>query len=69
MTHRRVWSEVGVVGRTPPRTRRMKNQEEELALDQPLKAPLGWWKKKKEEQGKGEISLETMMDKYGTQWT
>lgn len=47
MTHRTEWSEVGVVRHTPPRTRRMMNQEEELALDQPLKAPLGWWKKKK----------------------
>ena len=53
MTHHTEWSEVGVVCHTPPRTRRMMNQEEELALDQPLKAPLGWWKKKKE-WGEGE---------------
>lgn len=49
MTHRTVLSEVGVGGRTPPRRRRMMNREEELALDQPLKAPLGWWKKKEKE--------------------
>jgi hypothetical protein len=44
----------------------MKNRGEELALDQPLKAPLGWWRKKrKRSRAKGKISLETMMDKYG----